>query len=158
MFLRALLAFLALPGSFAIAVPLAWIWTAGLPFHLHPLSAIGLLGLIWCTRDFYVAGKGTLAIWEPPKYLVESGLYKYSRNPMFICMSLMLLGWAIAYNQRFPWLYTLFFLAAFQLRVIYGEEPGLARRFGPAWDAYRARVPRWLRIWADTETPPAPPA
>jgi protein-S-isoprenylcysteine O-methyltransferase Ste14 len=70
----------------------------------------------------------------------------------------MLLGWAIAYNQRFPWLYTLFFLGAFQLRVLYGEEPGLARRFGPAWDAYRARVPRWIRIWADTETPPAPPA
>ena len=144
MFLRALFAFLALPGVFAIGIPIAWVWHAGLPFRLSPLTAVGLVGLFWTVRDFYVAGKGTLAPWSPPKYLVETGLYKYSRNPMFVSVSLILLGWAITYNQQFPWIYTLSSIAAFHIRVIYGEEPTLARRHGPAWDAYRARVRRWF--------------
>jgi protein-S-isoprenylcysteine O-methyltransferase Ste14 len=35
-------------------------------------------------------------------------------------------------------------IGAFHLRVIYGEEPWLARTHGAVWDEYRARVPRWL--------------
>jgi hypothetical protein len=70
MLLRALLAFLALPGVVAIAVP-AWFAAASLraggglhPVGLLPLAA-GFGLLLWCVRDFYVTGKGTLAPWSP---------------------------------------------------------------------------------------------
>jgi hypothetical protein len=63
--LRALVAFLVRPGVIAILVPLAWLVSAGRTRLEHPLGlvllALGFAGLLRCVRDFYVAGKGTLA-------------------------------------------------------------------------------------------------
>ena len=107
---RALLAFLALPGMVAIAVPALFAarqLRGGGMFHplgLLPLGA-GLVLLLWCVRDFYVSGKGTLAPWAPPENLVTSGLYRYSRNPMYVAVALMLFGWALgAMSARSPYM------------------------------------------------------
>jgi len=149
MLARALLAFLALPGVVAIAVP-AWMAAGALrdggpsyPVGLLPLFT-GLALLVWCVRDFYVAGKGTLAPWSPPRELVTIGLYRYSRNPMYVAVAMMLAGWAVAFASWTIAIYAGFVIGAFQLLVVYGEEPWLARTHGAAWDEYRARVPRWL--------------
>ena len=146
-FWSALLAFLAMPGMVAFVVP--WM--------LHPSSgrvhavgfaplALGTVMLLWCVRDFYVAGRGSLAPWAPPERLVIVGLYRLSRNPMYIAVLLILCGWATAFASRTLWLYAACVAVAFQLRVILGEEPWLARTHGAEWTAYRARVPRWLGI------------
>ncbi|HEV8441843.1 MAG TPA: isoprenylcysteine carboxylmethyltransferase family protein [Steroidobacteraceae bacterium] len=146
---RALIAFLALPGIVAIGLP-AWFAAselrAGHAFHavgLLPLLA-GLGLLLWCVREFYVAGKGTLAPWSPPKHLVASGPYRFSRNPMYVAVCLMLIGWASAFDSLWLALYACVVAVAFQLRVVFGEEPWLARTHGSAWYEYRSRVPRWL--------------
>ena len=147
MFVRALLAFLALPGMVAFAIPTVWVWSAGPAPLAHPLGLIPLLlgavGLLWCVRDFYVAGKGTLAPLAPPQNLVVIGLYRYSRNPMYVCVALILLGWAVAFALPGLWIYLLCVVTAFQLRVVYGEEPWLARTHGEAWRNYARRVRRW---------------
>lgn len=146
---RALLAFLALPGVVAIAVP-AWMTANALRAgaRLHPVGLLPLLVgfalLVWCAREFYVAGKGTLAPWSPPRHLVTSGLYRYSRNPMYVAVAMMLAGWALAFASSTIAIYAGFVIGAFHLRVVYGEEPWLARTHGAAWDEYRSRVPRWL--------------
>jgi protein-S-isoprenylcysteine O-methyltransferase Ste14 len=146
---RALLAFLALPGIVAIALP-AWFAAAELrsAHAFHSVGLLPLLGglglLLWCVREFYVSGKGTLAPWSPPKHLVASGPYRFSRNPMYVAVCLMLIGWALAFASSRLGVYCLFVVVAFQLRVVYGEEPWLARTHGEAWADYRARVPRWL--------------
>ena len=95
MFLRALVAFLACPGMAALVIP-AWIsWnrvpaeTPWFPIGVSILT-VGFAMLLWCVRDFYVAGKGTLAPWAPPRNLVVVGLYRYSRNPMYVAVTLML--------------------------------------------------------------------
>lgn len=148
-FWRALFAFLALPGVVAIAVP-AWfaanqlraggrLYAAG----LLPLIA-GFALLLWCVRDFFVAGKGTLAPWSPPRHLVTTGLYRFSRNPMYVAVTFMLAGWSLAFASRTIAIYMFFVIAAFHLRVVFGEEPWLARTHGAEWDEYKARVPRWL--------------
>ncbi len=149
MFWRALIAFLALPGVVAIAVP-AWFAARSLrvggDFHaigLLPMLA-GFALLLWCVRDFYVAGKGTLAPWTPPRHLVVIGAYRHSRNPMYVGVMLMLLGWAISFASGSLLIYAACVFSAFHVRVVFGEEPWLARTHGAAWDEYKARVPRWL--------------
>ena len=104
MFWRALLAFLALPGIVAIGAPALFAISerrAGGPFHalgLLPLLA-GFALLLWCVRDFYVTGKGTLAPWTPPTNLVTVGMYRYSRNPMYVAVTTMLIGWAMSFES-----------------------------------------------------------
>src|SRR5687768_9726375 len=66
---RALLAFLVLPGLVAFTVPALLLWselTTRTPRTIGLISFIaGVFLLGWCVRDFYVAGKGTLAPWDP---------------------------------------------------------------------------------------------
>jgi len=148
MFLRALFAFLVLPGVVALLIPaiigMRELNTTG-PFALGllPLTA-GFALLLWCVRDFYVSGKGTLAPWSPPRHLVTVGLYRYSRNPMYVAVTMMLAGWALCFWSTALAIYTCFVIVAFHLRVVFGEEPWLARTHGAAWDEYKSKVPRWL--------------
>jgi protein-S-isoprenylcysteine O-methyltransferase Ste14 len=146
LFGRALLAFLVLPGTIGVLVPIVFFR----PDTPRSFAAIGLIPLatgtvllLWCVRDFYVAGKGTLAPWAPPRILVVVGLYRFSRNPMYIAVLLMLIGWAVAFRSSSLALYALAVLVAFHLRVVFGEEPWLARTHGQRWTRYKTRVPRW---------------
>lgn len=149
MFLRALIAFLVLPGVVALVIPLV----LGLrelrgggefaAIGLLPLCA-GFALLLWCVRDFYVAGKGTLAPWSPPRNLVVVGLYRYSRNPMYVAVIMMLAGWAVCFWSPTLAIYALSVALGFHLRVVFGEEPWLARTHGAAWEEYKSKVPRWL--------------
>lgn len=146
-FKRAVFAFLALPGIVAFLVPAAWAWLAHLALrwpHGLALIAVGTFGLLWCTRDFYVSGKGTLAPWAPPRELVVVGLYRHSRNPMYVAVAMILLGWAASFGSVALLVYALAVAVAFQLRVVFGEEPWLARKHGAAWQQYTGRVRRWF--------------
>lgn len=154
MFLRALLAFLILPGVFGGAVP--WVLVAGDPWRGEgwlagaALMGLGLPGLMWCVRDFYVAGKGTLAPWDPPRRLVIVGLYRYTRNPMYVSILLFVSGWGLFAGSPVLACYAAGVAVAFHLRVLLHEEPWLAKNFGPEWSAYSTRVPRWIpRVTAD---------
>lgn len=144
-FLQALFAFLALPGMVAFVLP--WVLRpAGARVHMEgaPILLVGVSLLLWCVRDFYVAGRGTLAPWAPPRRLVIVGLYRLSRNPMYIAVLLILCGWATLFMSSTLWIYAGCVAIAFHLRVVLGEEPWLASTHGKEWDSYRARVPRWL--------------
>ena len=145
---RSVIAFLALPGTVAFIVPL-WIGTSGVArpaFNLFclPLLSVGILLLLWCVRDFYVAGRGTLAPWSPPKRLVIIGLYRFSRNPMYVAVISILLSWAIGFGSLVLTLYAVVVGILFHLRVILHEEPWLEREFGEEWRRYRDDVPRWI--------------
>jgi len=145
---RALLAFLALPGAVAFAAPLAIAWSAGRfgSFNWFGLAALvpGITLLLWCVREFYTVGKGTLAPWAPPRYLVSSGLYRYSRNPMYLAVTLILLGWAIGFSSAGLLVYAGVVLILFHVRVLLHEEPYLARTHREEWKRYASRVPRWI--------------
>ena len=148
LFVRAVIAFLALPGMVAFVVPLVVITapaqrTLVEPWGLMPL-ALGLLVLVLTVREFYVAGRGTLAPWSPPVRLVTSGLYRFSRNPMYVGVLLILSGWAIVFWSPALALYAATVAIAVHLRVLLHEEPFLARTQPEAWRAYRLRVRRWF--------------
>jgi protein-S-isoprenylcysteine O-methyltransferase Ste14 len=146
LFARALVAFLALPGVVAFLVPL--LLKPDTPafsqwWGIIPL-VLGTVLLLACVREFYVAGGGTLAPWAPPTTLVATGLYKWSRNPMYVAVLLILSGWAIGFQAWTVALYAVAVAVVFHLRVILHEEPWLARTFGDVWTHYRTQVPRWL--------------
>jgi protein-S-isoprenylcysteine O-methyltransferase Ste14 len=147
MFARALFAFLALPGIVAFLIPIWFIRGDGNRL-VQPVGlivmALGTGLLLWCVRDFYVAGKGTLAPWSPPKNLVVVGLYRWSRNPMYVAVVTILLGWALAFGSRDIGWYALFMAFVFLVRVMVFEEPWLERTHGQPFRDYRARVRRWL--------------
>jgi protein-S-isoprenylcysteine O-methyltransferase Ste14 len=148
MFTHALLAFLALPGVVAFILPVIWLRASSHTRLVHPLGlvllVVGVFALLWCVRDFYVSGKGTLAPWAPPAHLVTVGLYRYTRNPMYIAVTLILLGWAASFGSLGLCVYALLVAVAFHLRVVLGEEPWLARTHGAQWEQYARQVPRWL--------------
>jgi protein-S-isoprenylcysteine O-methyltransferase Ste14 len=147
MFTRSVIAFLAMPGVVAYLVPGTWAWLARLPLHWPiglVLVALGTVSLLWCVRDFYVSGKGTLAPWAPPQSLVVVGLYRYSRNPMYVSVTIILFGWAVAFRSAGLLAYALAIAAAFHMRVVFGEEPWLAQMHGAAWQQYTGRVRRWF--------------
>ncbi len=102
---RSAVAFLLLPGVVGFAIPVALLIARGEPrAHWTPLIGLGLLvglagtaGLLWCARAFHTVGNGTLAPWDPARTLVRIGLYSVSRNPMYICVLLILAGWALGF-------------------------------------------------------------
>lgn len=145
---RALLSFLALPGVVAFAVPLVLARPAGgmASFRWPALILLvpGTILLLWTVRDFAVTGKGTLAPWDPPRNLVTTGLYRISRNPMYLAIMFVLAGWAMAFGSVLLLAYAVVVLIAFQVRVITHEEPFLARTHRDEWKRYSARVPRWI--------------
>jgi protein-S-isoprenylcysteine O-methyltransferase Ste14 len=145
---RSTIAFLALPGTVAFAVPLVMIAPGeGDSFAdaraLVPLG-LGLMLLLWAVRDFYVIGRGTLAPWAPPDGLVRTGVYGISRNPMYVAVTLILGGWAWGFRSLALLVYAAVVATAFHIRVVAFEEPRLARAHGRAWLQYRAAVPRWI--------------
>jgi protein-S-isoprenylcysteine O-methyltransferase Ste14 len=148
MLTRALVAFLAMPGVVAFGIPAAWLWHTDQTILAQPLGlgllALGSVALLWGVRDFYVSGRGTLAPWSPPEKLVVIGLYRYSRNPMYVSVAVILFGWALVFGSIDLFCYGLVVVTAFHLRVVLGEEPWLARTHGREWEQYASRVPRWF--------------
>ncbi|HXG90309.1 MAG TPA: methyltransferase [Vicinamibacterales bacterium] len=146
-FSRALLAFLVLPGTVAFLVPLVFIAEGPVADRRGLfLLAVGVAGLLCCVRDFYVSGKGTLAPWDPPRELVTVGLYRFSRNPMYLSVLTVIGSWAWLFQSAPLLLYAIGTLVVFGVRVVVFEEPWLARTHGEQWLAYKARVPRWSRF------------
>ena len=150
MLVRALLAFLVLPGIGAVLAPpfIAFLdpwrgetWQFGLT-----VICAGALVLLWCVRDFYVSGKGTLAPWDPPKQLVVVGLYRWVRNPMYVGVLLLVVGWALYLASPFLASYAVLLAVSFHARVVLNEEPRLDAQFGPQWRDYKATVPRWIPL------------
>jgi protein-S-isoprenylcysteine O-methyltransferase Ste14 len=148
LFIRAVAAFLALPGVVAFLIPLLMvdftepgggaIWLGVI------LLGVGVTILFWCAQVFYREGQGTLAPWSPPRHLVTSGLYQYSRNPMYVGVVLILAGWALLYASVSLLVYAVFVLAAFHLRIVLGEEHWLEHTHKEAWKVYVSQVRRWF--------------
>lgn len=148
MFLRALLAFLILPGLAAIILPpfLAAFdpWSGEIFLPGLVLMSFGGFLLMSCVRDFYVSGTGTLAPWDPPKKLVVVGLYRYLRNPMYVSVVTLVAGWSLLYSSPLLLIYAMILAISFHIRVLKYEEPKLESLFGNDWLRYSAAVRRWI--------------
>jgi protein-S-isoprenylcysteine O-methyltransferase Ste14 len=104
----------------------------------------GLIILVKCITDFARKGKGTLSPADPTKKLVVTGLYRYSRNPMYVGVMLMLVGEAIFFQSDVMAGYAILVFLLFYGFVIWFEEPRLNKAFGQEYVTYKKEVSRWI--------------
>lgn len=76
--------------------------------------------------------------------LVTSGVYRFTRNPMYLGFASVLVGWAFYLGTALGFLAMPLFVLWMNLFQIAGEETALERRFGKAYAEYRGRVRRWI--------------
>lgn len=118
------------------------------PIRLVAAIAIALTGLATAVSGAmaFRRAKTTTSPLKPEttNALVTSGVYRLTRNPMYVGITLVLLAWAVFLSS----IWTLLGLLAFILYItrfqIIPEERVLAAIFGTAYSAYQARVRRWL--------------
>ncbi len=150
LFLKNLLFTIVVPGTVAIAVPVfAFSHPAAVEVSLNSaagalLLLIGASIYLWCLWDFASFGRGTPAPIDPPKQLVVRGLYRYTRNPMYVGVLLVIFGWAVLFESLDLGIYGLAVANCFHLFVVLYEEPHLKRVLGQSYEQYCSRVSRWL--------------
>lgn len=106
--------------------------------------AFGLVIMLNCIIRFALEGRGTLSPVDPTKRLVVTGLYRYSRNPMYVGVMMLLLGEALFAQSLSLWIYSLTIFIAFNLFIRFREEPRLKRDFGDEYVQYCRKVGRWI--------------
>ena len=105
------------------------------------LAAMALLA--WAVATFWRA-KTTIIPHRRASFLALGGPYRFTRNPMYVAVVTILLGWSAAFGSKGLLGYAAVIAVAFHLRVVFGEEPWLARTHGAEWEEYVRRVPRWF--------------
>lgn len=146
--LKNLLFTFLVPGTVAGLVP--WLLVGGGSLAGGPLLvvaallfALGVSIYAWCVWDFASFGRGTPAPIDAPVKLVVRGLYRYTRNPMYVGVLTTILGWAALGASPGVLVYAVLVWGMFQGFVLLYEEPHLEREFGEEYTAYKLRVPRW---------------
>ena len=122
-----------------------------LPFLAQPV-ALGLGGVIAAVGALFIAtsiptmlrGHGTLNTAGPSAALVVSGPYRFSRNPMYLGLTLLYAGVAVMFAVVWALLFVIPLILYTQVRVIIPEERYLQRAFGDDYRAYCSQVRRWL--------------
>lgn len=76
--------------------------------------------------------------------IVMDGVYRHTRNPMYLGFVLVLAGWAVVLGSGWGWLLVALFAAWLTRFQIVPEERVLAARFGSAFEDYRRKVRRWV--------------
>jgi protein-S-isoprenylcysteine O-methyltransferase Ste14 len=154
---RALLAsavFLCLaPGTVAGLIPF-WIsrWQFQPPFFgAEPVRWLGVLlialaapVLLESFARFALEGMGTPAPVLPTRHLVVKGFYRYMRNPMYVAVLSIIVGQALLLGSGYLLVYAVVVWAGFLGFVLSYEEPKLRKTYGAEYEAYCARVRRWV--------------
>ena len=118
---------------------LGWPWRL---LGLIPIGA-GLVLAIVAARRFSTVGTNIVPLTRS-SVLVTDGPFAYTRNPMYLGMTLVLIGAALLIARPWPWLVVPAFVAVLQMRFIRHEERLMEQTFGEAYRAYRARTRRWI--------------
>ena len=81
---------------------------------------------------------------EKASSLVTSGIYQYTRNPMYVGLVLILLGWALYLSHFLAFVLLPVFILYMTRFQIQPEERMMVQKFGKAYQAYVSRVRRWV--------------
>lgn len=134
---------LILMAGLHLLLPIARVIPAPYSYAGAVLMLIGVAVAITGARTFRKAGTPVIPF-EPPTALVVHGLYRYTRNPMYLGLVSMLIGAAILFGSLGPWIPIPFFVGIIRARFVLGEERFLESIFGERYREYKRKVRRWL--------------
>ncbi len=138
-----------------IAAALMWVGSAVAPTVAIPAplrvgvaAALFSIGVGFIVSARVVLGRANTT-WLPARpgrtrHLVTTGVYRFTRNPMYLGTLLILLGWAVVLESPFALIFSaiyMFYINRFQIEP---EERTLSARFGRDYGDYLRHVRRWL--------------
>jgi protein-S-isoprenylcysteine O-methyltransferase Ste14 len=136
-------------AALALGLALQYLW----PLRVHGAPGIRLVGLLLAGvglalgvaafREFQRQGT-SIDPRQPTTTLIRTGLFRFSRNPVYVGVTALYLGIALAVNSLWLVLLLVPTLAVMSRGVIDREERYLERKFGEAYRDYRRSVRRWI--------------
>lgn len=150
--LRTLIFTILVPGSVTALIPY-WILRSrpGPGFEISALRLAGFLPIVLgaavyfsCAWEFVRTGGGTPAPIDAPQALVARGLYRYTRNPMYVGVVSILVGEVVHFQSLRLASYVFIVWLFFHVFVLLYEEPTLRQKFGLSYEEYLKDVPRWI--------------
>jgi protein-S-isoprenylcysteine O-methyltransferase Ste14 len=144
------------PPVVALLVGAAMWFAAGervpleLPFRVRLVAFVVIAlagGAIALAGDLaFRRARTTISPFKPENStaLVTSGIYRFTRNPMYVGLTLVVLGWTVFLCSAWALLGPVAFVLYITRFQILPEERVLSAKFGGAYTAYAARVRRWL--------------
>jgi len=120
-------------------------FTAFITYLALSFLAIGIVLCIAGVLSFKLA-KTTVNPSKPEQAskLITSGIYRLSRNPMYVGLAFILVAWGIWLSSLWALLCVAGFIAYLTFFQIMPEERALTKLFGKEYIAYKAKVRRWL--------------
>ena len=109
--------------------------------NLGVLIAFGWI--YYCVRAFRKA-RTPLRPFLPVTAMITDGPFRYSRNPVYLGMFVLLTAWAVSLGSASPWLGVLFFIPFIHFGWVLPEEAQMEREVGAEYLEYKKRVRRWL--------------
>jgi protein-S-isoprenylcysteine O-methyltransferase Ste14 len=141
------------PLIYAAALALGLLVHAASPIGFLPVRTARVLGAVLIAGSVAVAVSAFRAMARagtsfrterPTTAIVTDGPFGYTRNPIYVALTLLYLGIATLINALWVLLLIVPVLVLMQYGVIAREERYLARKFGEEYLRYRTRVRRWL--------------
>jgi protein-S-isoprenylcysteine O-methyltransferase Ste14 len=107
------------------------------------VMGLGIGLTVWAASLFKRRGTGVRPF-TPSTAVVEGGPYRFTRNPMYLGMTLLLLGVAVLLRSLMPFAAPIVFVLVIHVRFILPEEAHMERSMGAAYLAFKQRVRRWI--------------
>ncbi len=104
---------------------------------------IGLVVNLMADKEFHLA-KTTVKPFEESSALITRAAFSFSRNPMYLGFTLILLGIAILLGSLSPYIVIPIFVILLDRVFISEEELMLADKFGAEWEIYKQKTRRWM--------------
>lgn len=133
----------------------AWQFTDATRGSVFDFGPVYILTILLCGKGLFIAIMGmrefarrqtTVNPLTPgsASALVDGGVFRYTRNPMYLGLATALAGIAFALGNWSAFLFVLLFVLYIQLFQIYPEERAMLELFGDEYSNYCAKVRRWL--------------
>ncbi len=132
-----------------LVIPIGVVYLFQLPWSLSPIFPYGILpGTILIITGVWIISRGIkglrlshgVAGRDQGDNLVTTGIFAYTRNPMYFGAIIMILGWFLVSAFTFILISTVLFLVVFYI-VAKSEEKQLEQKYGKKYRAYKRKVP-----------------